>query len=331
METPWGNETQHFFTLTPDLILRAVESAGYRCTGRSFTLYSMENRVYSVEIETEDTSNRWAGYRIVKFYRPGRWSREQILEEHQFLADLIADEVPVVPVLPVGKGSTLGVEPETGLFFAIYPRIGGRIPDEIAPNDLPIVARLLARLHATGRSIPTKHRIQLTPETYGQRNLQYLLGANIIPREFEQQYADLVGELVVKTTPWFAAASYQRIHGDCHRANLLWGNDGPFWLDFDDMVMGPAVQDMWLLIHGIEKPGHIRDTFLDAYEEFASFDYATLKLIEPLRALRYIHFAAWIAKRWEDPTFPNAFPQFGQRSYWQGQIDDLREQLEKLG
>ncbi len=328
MTTTWGNETQHFTNLTPDKIFQAVESTGLRCTGRCFTLYSMENRVYSVEIEAPEGGDRWANYRVVKFYRPGRWSRAQIEDEHAFIADLKANEVPVVPALPVGNGSTVGEA--FGLYFAIFPRIGGRTPDEISLADLPIVARLMARMHNTGAERDAMHRLHIDPATYATANLKFLLDSKKIPMDLERPYRETVEAIVDTTADWFATAPKQRLHGDCHRGNLLWGNDGPFWIDFDDMVMGPPVQDMWLLIPGFEQPGIVRDTFLQAYEEMRAFDHKTLRLVEPLRALRYVHFAGWIAKRWQDPAFPDAFPDFGSWSYWAEQIGDLKEQLRKI-
>lgn len=326
-KTPWGEHTKHFLELTPERILSAVESIGYRTTGRVFTLYSMENRVYSVEIENPYAESKWDQFVIAKFYRPGRWSREQILEEHQFTSDLLVSDVPVVAPLPDRNEQTLGLQEDTGLYFALYPRIGGRTPDEIAFEHLAQVGRLMGRMHAVGRQRPVQHRLKLDPATYGLANLDSLLKSKLIPEDLATRYAKLVEEIVSKSTPLFLATDMQRIHGDCHRANLLWGESGPFWIDFDDMLLGPPVQDMWLLIPEVAQKSRARDAFLKGYEEFNQFDHASLRLIEPLRALRFIHFAAWIAKRWEDPSFPSAFPNFGTRSYWNEQVQDLEEQL----
>jgi len=342
----WGDkETEFFYDLTPDRILAAAEKTGVRCTGRLMQMNSMENRVWEVEIEVEDEAalrSRSEKARILKFYRPGRWSRAQIEEEHRFLLDLREAEVPVVAPLPIGKGGkagTLSTVPGAGnLFFAVFPKVGGRHPDEMDEAQLVRVGRALARMHNVGALRDAPHRLRLTPEVYGYRNLDYLLETEAIPERLEEAYVEAAEEICARAEELFdgfGAGALQRIHGDCHLGNLLWADspphDGPFWLDFDDMVVGPPVQDVWLIVPGrdedaLERRGHL----LRGYEEMRAFDRATLRLVEPLRALRYIHFSAWIAKRWSDPAFPRRFDHFGTERYWAEQVADLREQLDLI-
>lgn len=329
----WGSqETKFFFELTPEKILDAVERSGLFCTGRCLTLNSMENRVYEVEIEWESDippktpSER---FRIVKFYRPGRWSKEQILEEHEFLKDLVEAEIPAVAPSPFLDGATLHKLPDLDIWYSVFPKVGGRNPDELTLDQAEQVGRLLGRLHTVGAAKQAKQRIALTPETYGRANLDYLLKAGTIPAEYTQKYKAMVEEICSISEPLFKGKSVQRIHGDCHLGNLLWSSQGAFFVDFDDMVVGPCVQDFWLMIPGrLEENRELFNQVLVGYEQFKEFDDSELKLIEPLRALRFIHFTAWIAKRWDDPFFKRVFTQFGTPQYWQEQLSDLQDQLE---
>jgi len=330
--TAWGDEqTKYFYELTPNKVLDAVETFGYRCTGRCNALNSMENRVYEVEIEVEDPKllkNRSEQFRIVKFYRPGRWSKEQILEEHMFLHDLTEIEIPVVAPLRNSHGSTIYQEPGNGIYCAVFPKVGGRNPQELSNEQLSIVGRLLARMHNAGEIKKADNRVEISCETYGLQSLDFLLESESIPEHLEQRYSDLVQEICEIASPWFSEAERQRIHGDCHLGNLLWGNEGPFWVDFDDMLNGPCVQDIWLILPGRDEHAQEQlDVLLEAYDQMRSFDRSTLCLIEPLRSLRMIHFDAWIAKRWEDPAFPRTFVEFGTDKYWHEQIVQLQEQL----
>jgi Ser/Thr protein kinase RdoA (MazF antagonist) len=330
-QSAWGDESTKFFNeLTPDRILDAVErSLGVRCTGRAMALNSMENRVYELELELDEPPrNPSARFRIAKFYRPGRWSETQIREEHQFLADLQELEIPAVAPLAFVDGDTLHRLPDVGLWYAVFPKIGGRSPDELSDDQLAQVGRLLARMHNVGASRPAPHRIALTPETYGLTNLRYLVDGNALPPELRPSYVATVESICSLTAPWFADAGQQRIHGDCHLGNLLSGRDGLFFVDFDDMVRGPAVQDLWLLVPGRDEEAQRQlQVMIAAYEMMRPFDRRSLRLIEALRALRFVHFSAWIARRWQDPAFPRAFPHFGSGRYWGEQLADLREQL----
>jgi Ser/Thr protein kinase RdoA (MazF antagonist) len=331
----WGDEkTRFFFELTPDRVLDAVEASGLHCTGRCMALNSFENRVYDVELDAGSdvesgapgTLSASTNRRVIKFYRPGRWSREQILEEHQFLQDLRDAEVPAIAPLRFPDGATLHATP-TGMWYAIFPKVGGRAPDEFTDEQLLRIGRLLARVHGVGASRPAPHRIQISPATYGAANLEYLL-TKWVPLDFRARYEAVVQKILSITTPWFEGAPVQRVHGDCHPGNLLSNNDGYFFLDFDDMVQGPPVQDVWLLVPGRDTESRAqREVLLEGYAEMRAFDRTTLKLIEPLRALRFIHYTAWIARRWEDPAFPLAFPEFNSHPYWHDETCDLEEQL----
>jgi Ser/Thr protein kinase RdoA (MazF antagonist) len=328
----WGqSETQFFFELTPDVILDAVEAAGFRCTGRVLPLNSMENRVYEVELELDEGVTPVTPsekFRIVKFYRPGRWTEAQILEEHQFLQDLEAAEIPAVAPLKFSDGSTLKKLAKGEIWYTVFPKVGGRSPDELSEDQLEQVGRLLARLHQVGATREAPNRIQLNPHTYGIENLNYLLKAKAIPAEIENRYQTVVNRICDISTPWFDEKTFQRIHGDCHLGNLLWGSAGLFWVDFDDMVRGPKVQDLWLLIPGRDQDARRQlNALLEGYEQMLPFDRSTLRLIEPLRALRFVHFSAWISKRWSDPAFPKYFAHFGSARYWQEQLADLEDQL----
>ncbi|MGZ3699318.1 MAG: serine/threonine protein kinase, partial [Bdellovibrionota bacterium] len=250
----WGDErTKFFFELTPDRVLAAVESSGLLCTGRCLTLNSFENRVYDVELDPESpgvSAGPTGARRVAKFYRPGRWSEKQILEEHEFLHDLIEAEIPAIAPLPFPDGRTLHQMPDSGIWYAIFPKVGGRAPDELTSEQLRIIGRLLARIHTVGASREAPHRVRIDPTTYGLANLEFLLERELIPLDFRARYEAAVRAICAQAGPLFAAASTHRIHGDCHLGNLLWNGTQAFFLDFDDMVRGPAVQDMWLLIPG---------------------------------------------------------------------------------
>jgi len=327
----WGEEeTRYFFSLTPDRILDAVEKTGLQCTGRAFQLNSMENRVYDLEIVSEEKKSGVDSC-ITKFYRPGRWSFDQISEEHQFLFDLVEYDIPVVAPKRSESGETIFKLDDLDIYFSIFPKVGGRNPSELDSEQLGIVGRLLARLHNVGSTKEAASRIELSPENYGYQSLDFLLENNSLPANIEQDYQDLVEEICETSIELFQDKSIQRVHGDCHLGNLLWGDQGPFWVDFDDMCRAPCVQDIWLVVPGRDEESKRQlDVLLGSYEQMRSFDYSELELVEPLRTLRIVHFNAWIAKRWKDPFFPKAFPQFGTDNYWLDQLSTLREQADLI-
>lgn len=328
----WGSqETQYFNTLTPEHVLEAVEDFGYRTTGRVMQLNSMENRVYEVEIELEEEPDSVSEkFRIVKFYRPGRWNKDQILEEHEFLWDLTDREIPAIAPLKNQEGQTL-MQNEQGLYFTLFPKQGGRECDEWTDPLLEQMGRLLARLHSTGAAKVAKHRVKLDIENYGEKNLEFLLKSNKLPSEYRSSYEGLAKQIFSVSTPLFKNVAYQRVHGDCHHGNVLLGSTGPFLIDFDDMVIGPKVQDIWMIIPGRDEYSkRQRNILVDSYLEMGDFNRSELKLIETLRALRMIHFSSWIAHRYEDQSFKRAFPTFGSSQYWEKELHDLREQISHI-
>lgn len=330
----WGNkETQFFYQLDPLKVLDSIDRLGLKSTGRSMALNSMENRVYEVEIANPilGTGSPSDNFVIAKFYRPGRWTREQILDEHRFLLDLQDDEVPVIAP-HVFKGETLFDEVETGIHYCLFPKQGGRNPDEFDDEQLEQLGRLLGRFHSVGKAKKASHRMTMNPETFGIQNIEFLKSGNFIPVEIKDLYIKTCEEIFEMITPLFENISYSRIHGDCHKGNVLWHpSRGYYFIDLDDMVSGPPVQDIWLLLPGRDdKSVADRNILLEAYETMNDFDWSQLKLIEPLRTLRYMHFSAWIAKRWEDPSFKQAFPHFDSPDYWNVSLRDLLDQKEEI-
>jgi Ser/Thr protein kinase RdoA (MazF antagonist) len=315
--------TASFFSLTPDRVLDAVEIGGLRCTGRCLPLRAFENRVYEVELEDQRRL-------VVKFYRPGRWSRETILDEHAFLAELAAAELPAVPPLDLGTGSTLA--DVDGIFYAAFPKVRGRILDELDDERLRRIGRLIGRTHAVGAARDAPHRPRVTVQRYVTEPLEVLLAGAFIPAPLAGRYRDVASRIGEVVAAPLAAARSQRIHGDLHRGNLIWGGDGgPILLDFDDCGIGPPVQDIWLLSYGdSEEAKHGREQILEGYEIFREFDRSTLALCEPLRALRIIYMSAWIARRWDDPSFQKGFPAFRTDNYWMAEYEELFRISESL-
>lgn len=286
---------------------------------------SYENRVYQVGIEEQSPV-------IVKFYRPARWTDEAILEEHAFSLELAEQEIAVVPPLVI-DGKTLHVY--ESFRFAVFPRQGGRMLELDNLDHLEWMGRFIGRLHAVGAVKPFVHRRRLDVQSYGYEPYQFLLENKFIPEHLLQNYCNTVDAVLNKIEHIIqdvGAVSYLRLHGDCHAGNVLWSDNGPRIVDLDDCLMGPAIQDLWMLTSGDSR--HVKeqmDRILDGYEEFYEFDYRELRLIESLRTLRMIHYAGWLAKRWEDPAFPLNFPWFNTPRYWQEQLDHLNEQAELLG
>ena len=333
----WGKETQHFHLLSPDHVMAAVEGLGKRLTGRIMALNSLENRVYDVELaSTMDFGKGFAPSNVVvKFYRPGRWSKEQILEEHRFLETLLEFEVPVVAPLEF-NGSSLHLHPETNLWFALFPKVQGRLKDELIKDEIDQAGRLIGRIHNIGSMGNFSHRFSLNPKTFVTASRTELERLKPVEHMSFQHYTKLLEQLEVILAPMFNHLPLQRIHGDFHRGNIVWTSAGPMAVDFDDCISGPVEQDLWLLFPGQDEDSlKDRERFLDAYKEMTRKDHLKLNLTEPLRTMRMVHFNAWIAKRWDDHSFQRMFPQFPTANYWDQQLIDLRVQLghiqERLG
>jgi Ser/Thr protein kinase RdoA (MazF antagonist) len=309
-----------FYNLTPDKVIDAVELNGFSVTGHYMVLNSYENRVYDLKLEDDS-------HIIVKFYRPNRWSLEQIKEEHEFLFDLDNDEITVCIPLKFPDGES--VHSYDGIFFTVWSRTGGRIPEELSDYDMINIGRLIARIHNNGAARMFKHRLRLSGESYGIKSLQFLLDNNFLPTHCITRYSDAVNEIVKIYDSLIKDVPFHRIHGDCHLGNLLKREETFFFLDFDDSLIGPAVQDIWMLTSSrTDDINRELNLFLEGYREFRHFENSWLKLIEPLRGLRYINYAAWIAKRWDDPAFIQIFPHFGTEEYWESETADLEDQLE---
>ncbi|WP_011296707.1 serine/threonine protein kinase [Cupriavidus necator] len=328
-----GDSDIPFAGLTPELILDALDSSGMRTDGRLLALNSYENRVWQVGIED-------AAPVVAKFYRPGRWTDAAILEEHVFVQQLADAEIPAVPALPGPDGSTL--QHHAGFRFAVFARCGGREPELDRADTLTWLGRFIGRIHAVGAMNAYQARPALDPDTFGVASRDWLLAHNCIPADLLapwQAVVDLALDGVRRCYDRAGDVRLLRVHGDCHRGNVLWidGDDvrstglsaaGPHFVDFDDSRMAPAVQDLWMLLEGDRAA--MQDQLADivaGYEDFAEFAPRELWLVEALRTLRLLHYSAWLASRWRDPAFPAAFPWFGTARYWQDRILELREQV----
>lgn len=326
---------QPYAALSPDLILDAIDetlgSIGKRTDGRLFALNSYENRVYQIGIEDQPPM-------VAKFYRPNRWTNPQILEEHAFVFELNEREVPVVAPL-VLNGQSL--HEFKGFRFSLFPKRGGRAPELDRPEVLEWIGRFMGRIHAVGAIKPYMHRPTHNLTTFGIEPRDFLLASDFIPVDLREAWATIAQQALDGVAACyeragagvgFDAASSTlkliRLHGDCHGGNVLYTDVGPHFVDFDDSRMGPAMQDLWMLLAGSreEMAAQLREV-IEAYEEFYEFDRRELHLIEALRTLRLIHYSSWLAQRWGDPAFPHAFPFFNTQRYWQDRILELREQI----
>lgn len=310
--------------LTPDAVLNAIESLDYHCDGRILALNSYENRVYQVGIEDQQPI-------IAKFYRPGRWSEAQLREEQSFSFELADAEWPIVPPLRDHSGTSLHLD--QGFHFALFERKGGHAPELGNEDNLEVLGRSLGRLHALGAERPFIHRPGIDVQTYAVDSRDFLLNHDFIPADMRAAYQSVADDLIERLQTLFNKVSYAsiRLHGDCHPGNILWRNDAPLFVDFDDCRSGPAVQDLWMLLSGDRTQQQIQlDALLDGYGQFYDFNPAELRLIEGLRTLRLMHYAAWLARRWEDPAFPHTFSWFNTPRYWGEHIMSLREQQSSL-
>jgi Ser/Thr protein kinase RdoA (MazF antagonist) len=302
----------------------AVESQGFSCDSRIFALNSYENRVYQVGIDEAQPL-------IAKFYRPERWSDRQIREEHDFCFELVEHELPIVAPLKDAQGSSL--LQYDGFYFALYPRQGGHAPEFDNLDNLKILGRLLGRIHCVGAVTPFAHRPTLDRQSFGTNSVR-LIEERFMPDEYRVSYSAVTGQLLEMIDAILAEVGPVRAirtHGDCHAGNILWRDNAPHFVDFDDARMAPAVQDLWMMFSG-DRPRQLAqlDSLLEGYREFNDFDPRELRLIEPLRTLRMLHYSAWLARRWQDPLFPHTFFWFNTTRYWGEHILELREQLAAL-
>ncbi len=307
--------------LTPDRALDALASVGLRPDGRLLALNSYENRVYQAWMEEGPPL-------VAKFYRPARWSDAQILEEHAFTQELAEREIPVVPPLAIAGGTLHAFE---DFRFAVFPRRGGRAPELEDAKALEWIGRFVGRIHAVGAMRAFRERPALDLESHGAEPRAWLLASGFIPADLVEAWKSATALALDAARRCCERAGNVRpirLHGDCHAGNVLWTDEGPHFVDFDDSRMGPAVQDLWMLLSGerAEMTRQLADV-LAGYEDFCEFDLRELALVEALRTLRLIHYSAWIARRWDDPAFPAAFPWFGTQRYWQDRILELREQI----
>ena len=322
MDSPATDHTP-YYRLDPDTVLQSIDAVGLVTDGRLLALNSYENRVYQVGIEGADPV-------VAKFYRPGRWSDEQILEEHAFSLELAAAEIPLIAP-QVFNGATL--HRHEGFRFALFRRQGGHAPELESRDTRLWLGRFIARIHAVGSSKPFRHRPALTPERFGDQAIRTIVEGQWLPPHLETAFASLAADLMTSIrAAWSRAGAFRtiRLHGDCHPGNLLW-RDGPFFVDLDDSQTGPAIQDLWMLLSGstAEMQAQLGD-IIEGYRQFMRFDVRELQLIEALRTLRMLHHAAWLAQRWDDPAFPIAFPWFGEPRYWETLVLGLREQLSAM-
>jgi Ser/Thr protein kinase RdoA (MazF antagonist) len=315
------NSDAPYSELSPETVLDAIEAVGFHCDGRVLALNSYENRVYQIGIDD-------GAPLVAKFYRPARWTDAAIREEHAFAGELAAQEIPVVAPL-LRDGASLHVH--RGFRYAVFPRRGGRWPELGNTNDREWVGRFLGRIHAVGRAARFHERTRLSVEDLGRRARDFVLDGDWMPDYLATKYADvtdaILDEVEIRAAGWGGAA-LGRILGDCHRGNILWTDQGPHFVDLDDCLTGPAVQDLWMLLSGgqQEMRTELHD-LLTGYEQFLPFDRSEIALIEPLRALRMIHYSAWLARRWHDPAFPLAFPWFAEPRYWEQHHRALEDQL----
>jgi Ser/Thr protein kinase RdoA (MazF antagonist) len=310
--------------LTPDCILDAIDSAGFRCDGRMQALNSYENRVYQAWLE-DGTSL------IAKFYRPGRWPDAAILEEHRFSLELAEREIPVVAPLVLGGGT---LHTHGGYRFALYPRRPGRSPELEDTDTLRWLGRFIGRIHAVGALRSFVHRPAIDIESFGSEPSRFVLENDFIPADLRDTYRSVVEDVIGRVRRAYQRAGRVpaiRLHGDCHAGNILWTGEGPHFVDLDDARMGPPVQDIWMWLSGERDAMQAQlAAVIAGYREFNDFATGQLALIEPLRTLRMIHYAGWLARRWDDPAFPAAFTFFNTQRYWQDHILALREQAAAL-
>ena len=310
-----------FQTLHPDTIMDALFEQGIRVDSGLTPLNSYENRVY--QFQDEDRQRY-----VVKFYRPERWSAEQIQEEHQFAHDLLDDDVPVAAPLKFNNQTLLTHE---GYYYAVFPSLGGRQFEADNIDQMEWVARYLGRIHQTGRKKAFIARPTMGIQEYLLEPRQVFETSAMIPAALKDDFLNATDKLIAAVkTCWRDDISVLRLHGDCHAGNILW-RDGPLFVDLDDARMGAAVQDLWMLLNGDKAEQRMQlETIIEAYEEFSPFNSDEIALIEPLRAMRFVYYLAWLIRRWDDPAFPRNFPWLTGEDYWRSQISTFTEQVRVL-
>jgi Ser/Thr protein kinase RdoA (MazF antagonist) len=318
------SDAQPFARLSPDEVLAAAERLGIECDGRLFALNSYENRVYQIGSASNGTL-------VLKFYRPGRWSDAQILEEHAFTEELAAADLPVAAPQRFADAT---LHRHEGLRYAVFPRLAARAVEIDAQDSLQLIGRTLGRMHAIGAKAPFRHRVTLSSERLGWQARDALLSSPLLEQTMADKYAEasaVLLEAVDEAIERIGPVGRIRLHGDCHLGNILWREQGPVFVDLDDCMMGPRIQDLWMFLSGTpdEREGQWNE-LASGYRQFHAIDERERDLVEPLRALRMVHHAAWIAARWEDPAFPRAFPWFTSPRFWQEHLSDLWQQLAEL-
>ncbi|MCE2873829.1 MAG: serine/threonine protein kinase [Xanthomonadales bacterium] len=318
------SDAQPFARLSPDEVLAAAERLGIECDGRLFALNSYENRVYQIGSASHGTL-------VLKFYRPGRWSDAQLLEEHSFTEELAAADLPVAAPQRFADAT---LHRHEGLRYAVFPRLAARAVEIDAQDSLQLIGRTLGRMHAIGAKAPFRHRVTLSSERLGWQARDALLSSPLLEQTMADKYAEASAallEAVDEAIERIGPVGRIRLHGDCHLGNILWREQGPVFVDLDDCMMGPRIQDLWMFLSGTpdEREGQWNE-LASGYRQFHAIDEWERDLVEPLRALRMVHHAAWIAARWEDPAFPRAFPWFTSPRFWQEHLSDLWQQLAEL-
>ncbi len=310
-----------FSPLEPDVILSCIEQqTGRRLLNVCRPHASYINRVYEVQDENGE-------FLVAKFYRPGRWSRAALEDEQRFVSDCAAGELPVIAPLALESGSHLASC--KNIYFSVYPRCGGRLVDEYSDEQWLELGRLLGRLHAVGTMTDAPARIRLQPDRTSRSQIQYLLSHELIPDTLKKEFTDITDELMELITPLFKDAKFNRLHGDCHSSNLIYRPGESFFIiDFDDMVVGPPIQDLWMLLPNYLEESRVElALLLEGYEMFYTFDYSTLQLIEPLRAMRFIHYITWCAWQFVEDGSTRVNDDFGSYAYWQQEVADLKDQV----
>jgi Ser/Thr protein kinase RdoA (MazF antagonist) len=310
-----------FSLLTPDLIIDGLESAGFSVASGLLALNSYENRVYQFH---DDNKQRF----VTKFYRPQRWSKDTILEEHQFALELEQHELPMVAPLVI-KGSSLFEHAD--YLFAVFPCRGGRIFEVDNLDQLEWMGRFLGRIHAVSASKSFEHRATVSTDEMLYQARELIVASSFVPKSLNSAFFTVLDQVIAIADNQYQPEAIIRLHGDCHAGNILWTDAGPHFVDLDDCKMGPAIQDLWMMLSGDRQQQLLQlDTILSGYEEFFSFEYKQLNLIESLRTMRVVNYMAWLCKRWQDPAFPRNFPWFNSEKYWEQQILMLKEQFSAL-